>query len=214
MPDNPDQNQPLAAPVDQTLEPIPALALPPIDNTGIPLASAVAPISLEAVAPYVAPQPPALPIQTVVVAPTPRPTVTFSDTRGGPNILIRIVWFVFVGWWASLVFITLALLVTYTIVGIPIGIWLLNRIPQVTTLKLDKTMFTVRVDAEGNTDIRLSQAQQRVWWQRTLWFVLVGWWLTAFWLYAAWILCLTVIGMAIAFPMFGFTGKILTLKRG
>jgi uncharacterized membrane protein YccF (DUF307 family) len=142
------------------------------------------------------------------------PTVTVADKRGGPNLLIRALWFVFVGWWLSFSVISLAGLATITVIGIPLGLWLANRIPQVATLKLDRTRFIATAHADGAATISISGVPQRPFWQRALWFALVGWWLTYLWLYLAWALCITIILMPVAFPMFSAAGKLLTLKRG
>lgn len=142
------------------------------------------------------------------------PSTTVVDTRGGPNILIRLLWFVFVGWWASLIVISLAALANLTIIGIPLGLWLMNRVPQVVTLKLDRVSYTAVTGTDGHTVVTVSSVAQRPIWQRALWYLLVGWWLTTIMLYVAWAFCLTVILMPVAFPMFSATGKLLTLKRG
>lgn len=136
------------------------------------------------------------------------------DTRGGPNILIRILWFICIGWWASFIVITLAAVANLTIVGIPLGLWLMNRVPQVVTLKLDRVTYTATTGADGSTVVTVSNVPQRPFWQRALWYLLVGWWLTTIMLYVAWAFCLTLILMPMAFPMFSATGKLLTLKRG
>ncbi len=143
-----------------------------------------------------------------------QPTTTVVDTRSGPGFLIRALWFVFIGWWASFLLINLAVVVSFTVIGIPLAIWLMNRIPQVVTLKLDKTRTTTTLGADGSTHVTISGIPQRPFWQRALWYLLVGWWATTASLYLAWLLSITIIGMPLAFPIFSATGKILTLKRG
>jgi uncharacterized membrane protein YccF (DUF307 family) len=122
-------------------------------------------------------------------------------------------WFLFIGWWLSLVVITLAAIANLTVIGIPLGLWLMNRVPQVVTLKLDKTQYTTTTDSGGSTVITVTNVPQRPFWQRAVWYLLVGWWLTTIMLYVAWTFCLTLILMPLAFPMFSATGKLLTLKR-
>jgi uncharacterized membrane protein YccF (DUF307 family) len=48
---------------------------------------------------------------------------------------LRALWFVLVGWWAALVWIILAYAVSLTVIGIPLGIVMLNRLPAVFTLQ-------------------------------------------------------------------------------
>lgn len=47
----------------------------------------------------------------------------------------RAVYFVLVGWWLSLIWMELAWLLSLTIVGIPLGIMMMNRLPAVYTLQ-------------------------------------------------------------------------------
>lgn len=47
---------------------------------------------------------------------------------------MRALYFVLVGWWAALLWMALAYLLCLTIIGIPLGILLLNRLPEVYTL--------------------------------------------------------------------------------
>ncbi len=142
------------------------------------------------------------------------PATTIVDTRSGPNMLIRILWFLCVGWWLSFLWITLASLVSLTILGIPLGIWMCNRVPQVVTLKMDSVRLVHTTGADGSSTVTLTGVAQRPFWQRALWYLLVGWWLTTIWLYLAWLLCITILLVPVAFPMFTVTGKLLTLKRG
>lgn len=154
---------------------------------------------------------------TLESAPPPppaAPTTTIVDARGGPGFLIRALWFVFIGWWLSFFVMTAAALANITIIGIPLGLWLMNRVPQVVTLKLDRTRYTTVVDSGGSATVTVSNVPQRPFWQRALWYLLVGWWLTTILLYVAWVLCLTIILIPVAFPIFSATGKLLTLKRG
>ncbi len=146
--------------------------------------------------------------------PRPSPLVTVVDHRGGPNLFLRILWFIFFGWWLSFFVISLASLAIVTIIGIPLGIWLTNRIPQTVTLKFDRARLTTTAHADGSAMVTMSNIPQRSFWIRALWFLLIGWWLTTLWLYFAWALCVTILLMPIAFPMFSTSGKLLTLKRG
>ena len=141
-------------------------------------------------------------------------TTTIVDSRQGPHIILRILWFLLVGWWLSFFWITLTAFVNLTIIGIPLGLWMSNRIPQVVTLKFDRTRYVSERDADGNVTLTIANVAQRPFWQRAVWYLLVGWWLTTLWLYLAWICCVTIILLPVAFPMFSAVGKLLTLKRG
>jgi uncharacterized membrane protein YccF (DUF307 family) len=47
---------------------------------------------------------------------------------------IRAIWFVLVGWWAAGIWMFVAYFISLTIIGIPVGIMMLNRLPEVFTL--------------------------------------------------------------------------------
>ncbi len=48
--------------------------------------------------------------------------------------LIRVLWFFVLGWSLGTLLITLGYLLAFTLIGIPLGIFLLNRVPLVMTL--------------------------------------------------------------------------------
>ncbi len=48
---------------------------------------------------------------------------------------MRAVWFVFVGWWATGVVMAVAYILCLTIIGLPPGLMLFNRVPAVMTLQ-------------------------------------------------------------------------------
>jgi uncharacterized membrane protein YccF (DUF307 family) len=54
--------------------------------------------------------------------------------RSSAPLWLRAIWFVLVGWWAALIWMIVAYLISMTIIGIPIGIMILNRLPEVYTL--------------------------------------------------------------------------------
>lgn len=64
------------------------------------------------------------------------------EVRGGrifeqsqPNMLLRILWFVLVGWWASALWMSLAYAACLTIVLMPLGFWMFDVTPWVVSLK-------------------------------------------------------------------------------
>jgi uncharacterized membrane protein YccF (DUF307 family) len=48
--------------------------------------------------------------------------------------LLRLVYFLLIGWWFSLIWALLGWLLCVSIIGLPFGVWMLNRLPAVTTL--------------------------------------------------------------------------------
>ena len=57
-----------------------------------------------------------------------------SGKREQPSLVVRAIYFVLVGWWASGVWMGLAYLISLTVVGLPAAIWMYNRLPYVVSL--------------------------------------------------------------------------------
>lgn len=148
-----------------------------------------------------------------MTAPAPTDTVIVHQSSA-PNMLVRILWFLFVGWWAAGLVSGIAYVIALTVIGLPLALWMLNRIGTVATLRpADRQEWTTVQTPDGSQVATLAERQQRPWVLRALWFVLVGWWLTGLWLWLAWLLTIIVIGLPLAWAMYGWTGTILTLRR-
>ena len=131
----------------------------------------------------------------------------------GPSLLIRFVWWLFIGSWLSGIVIAIAWISLITIIGIPLGIWLINRLPTVLTLRPRTRAWVLGQDEFGRTVVVSAGRPQPAWWLRGIWFVLVGWWASGLWMAIAWPLSLTVIGLPVALLMFNRTPFIASLYR-
>lgn len=138
---------------------------------------------------------------------------TVITHRQGPNTLVRAVWWLLIGWWASGIAVAIAWLALVTIIGIPLGIWLINRLPSVLTLRPRQKTWTLGEDAEGRQVISEGGRPQVAWYLRGLWFVLIGWWASALWMGLAWLIQLTIIGLPLALLMFNRTPFVASLYR-
>ena len=58
----------------------------------------------------------------------------YLDEMEQPNLLIRMLWFVFFGWWVSGIWITVASALAATFIGLPVAFWMINRLPFIVTL--------------------------------------------------------------------------------
>jgi uncharacterized membrane protein YccF (DUF307 family) len=144
--------------------------------------------------------------------PSARPATTTVYERG-PNLLVRFVWWLFIGWWASGIAVAVAWVALITIIGIPLGIWIINRLPSILTLRPRTKHWSLGQD-EQRRPVAIERGRPQVSWLIPgLWFVLVGWWASAFWMGAAWLIQLTVIGIPIALLMFNRTPFIASLYR-
>ncbi len=132
----------------------------------------------------------------------------------GPGCLIRILYFLFVGLWLGGIVTIAAWIFNVTIIGLPLGLWLLNRLPQIMTLKPVKRAAQVSV-VNGRTVYREASLPQPPFLLRAIYFLLIGWWLSLIWLILAWLLTgLSLgLGLPLAFWMFDRVPAITTLAR-
>ncbi len=69
---------------------------------------------------------------------TIRPDGSIARRAADPDqapFLLRAVYFLLVGWWLSAIWMEAAYAVTLTVIGLPIGFWMFDRVPQVVSLK-------------------------------------------------------------------------------
>jgi len=124
-----------------------------------------------------------------------------------PNLVLRVIWFILVGWWLAGVLSVAAWALNATIIGLPLGLWVINRLPRAATLRSGSSRY--RVD-DG---VLRSGVQQHPFVLRAIYFVLIGWWLSGLWMLVAYALLLTIVGMPAAFWMYGRIGAVTTLYR-
>jgi uncharacterized membrane protein YccF (DUF307 family) len=123
--------------------------------------------------------------------------------RSQPGCLIQFIYFIFIGWWLGALAMTLAYLLFVTILGIPLGVLIINKLPYLMALRQTEPIISV-------VGVNSTQHNFLI---RAVWFLLIGFWLTALWLSVAYLLACTIIGMPIGFWMFDRAPAILTLHR-
>jgi uncharacterized membrane protein YccF (DUF307 family) len=124
-----------------------------------------------------------------------------------PNLILRVIWFVLVGWWLAGILSVAAWALNATIIGLPLGLWVINRLPLAATLRPVSSRY--RVD-DGALRPAVTQYPFVL---RAIYFLLVGWWLSGLWMVVAYALLLTIVGMPAAFWMYGRIGAVTTLYR-
>ncbi len=137
--------------------------------------------------------------------------MTARPDQRGPSLLVRALWFVFIGWWLSGVAIAVAYFCCVTILLLPFGFMIFNRLPAILTLR-------PRSDGElevydGVTYLSGGPADQLPLWIRAIWFIFVGWWVGWIYLVVAWSLCVIIIGLPIGLWMMNRVGAVMTLLR-
>src|ERR687884_537696 len=90
----------------------------------------------------------------------------------GPGLLIRAIYFILFGWWFSGIWAVIAWVLCLTIIGLPLGLYMLNRLPQVVTLKPSRGDLVLT--ATGHVVKR--DVPQVPFLLRAVYFVLIGWW--------------------------------------
>ena len=123
-------------------------------------------------------------------------------TTAQPPLIARAFWFVFVGLWVGQLWLILAWLLNLTVIGLPLGLWMLNRMPQVMTLRATPAR---PLPAPASSSASLAV--------RAVYFVLIGWWVSFLWMQLAWLAALLVIGLPLSFQMFERVGTITTLSE-
>lgn len=129
-----------------------------------------------------------------------------------PDYLTRGLYFLLVGWWLSLLWLIVAWVFNATIIGLPIGLAMLNYLPKVTTLRPVRQQVTATFQRD-QVVFQQQQIPQRHILVRAVYFVLVGWWASLAWCSIAWSFSVSIIGMPIAFWMFDQVPAITTLAR-
>jgi hypothetical protein len=115
---------------------------------------------------------------------------------------IRALWFLFVGLWAGQIWLLVAWLLNLTLIGLPAGMWMLNQLPQVMTLRQQRRGLQLPARRSSVPFVA-----------RAIYFVLVGWWLSFLWVELAWLASALLIGLPLSFLMFERTSTIATLAE-
>ena len=144
--------------------------------------------------------------------PPPPPTVIVERPQGGPGCLLRAIWFLLIGIWLSGIVVAVAYIFCLTIIGLPVGFWLFNRLPVVLTLR-PRTETQVLEVHNGVTYVTGVKEKQLPTIVRALWFILVGWWLGGLYVALAWALCAIIITLPIGLWLFNRVGAVMTLLR-
>lgn len=146
-------------------------------------------------------------VQTTIIQPT---TIVQPGTVAiaqGPNLLVRAIWFVMIGWWLGLIWSIVAWLFNLSLIGLPVGVLMLNAIPQIMTLRPRRNL---QVITHGGGTVLVRQVEQPFA-LRALWFALIGWWASLIWMIIAWLFSASLVLLPIGFWMFDRVPTITTL---
>ena len=125
---------------------------------------------------------------------------------------MTLLWFVFVGWWLSAIWIAIAWFLIALIVTMPIGLMMINVLPKIASLREPSQEF--RTTIEGTiTRVEQTNLRQYPFILRAIYFLLIGWWLSGIWMSVGWVASVTIVGLPVAIWMFNRVPAITTLRR-
>ena len=112
--------------------------------------------------------------------------------KSQPGCLVSALWFVCVGSWASLIAVTVAWLCMATVIGIPLGVAIINKIPWIVALRTPDQAGVQPIKVTTETTVRargvttsvtttvivdpVPPPRQRSFLVRAVWFVAIGCW--------------------------------------
>jgi uncharacterized membrane protein YccF (DUF307 family) len=134
------------------------------------------------------------------------------QTKSGPGLLVRAIWFVFIGWWLTGIMSAIAWFAMITIIGLPLGIYLINRIPTFITLRPRTYEMTAEM-VDGELVVAHSKKPQQPWYIRLVWFLFVGWWASAAVMFVGWILVVLVVTLPIGLMIYNRVPFVASLYR-
>lgn len=134
-------------------------------------------------------------------------SLPYRVEASGPNLLLRVIYFVLIGWWLGALVSAVAWFLVAIVIGLPIGLWLINRLPTLITLRPQEQAWRLE-------DGVLRQGKvQYPFLLRAIYFLLIGWWLSGLWMALAYALLLTIVLLPVSFWMYGRIGAVTTLYR-
>ena len=137
---------------------------------------------------------------------------TVVTATGGPGLVLRAIWFIFIGWWATGILLSVAYLMSLTIVLLPLSFVLFNAVPTVLTLR-PRQMHISSELRDGVMHVSHGNVPQRLFLIRAIWFVLVGWWLSGLVILLGYLLCLTVVLIPVGVMVLNRIPEAMTLRR-
>jgi uncharacterized membrane protein YccF (DUF307 family) len=133
--------------------------------------------------------------------------------ESGPGLVLRAIWFVVIGWWLGQIALFAGWFFTMLVITLPLGLYILNRLPQITTLRSPTQEWTTQEADDGSTVVRAVEQPQRNLLLRSVYFVAIGWWASFIWLEIAWVCGITIVLLPLSFWMFSKSAAVMTLRR-
>lgn len=127
------------------------------------------------------------------------------------GLIIRALYFLFIGWWFGLFWAILSWAMYATIVFAPLGIVMLNKVPGAISLKARKQDIKVFADESGYR-IEQTNRKQLPLWARILYYP-IGLCASLMAIFLGWLLCVLLITMPLGIMLFSWVPAIASLHR-
>jgi len=139
-------------------------------------------------------------------------TVSMKVKEANPEMpfLFRAIWFFIFGWELTGIWILIAWALNASIIGLPLGLWMIDRVPQVLTLKARPGVMVTDLK-DGRS--QFTPASNVPFLIRAIYFVLFGWWFSLLWAALAWLFCATIIGLPLGIVMLNWLPTVTTLGQ-
>ena len=121
-------------------------------------------------------------------------------------MLARFIYFLAIGWWLGLFAAILGYLLCLSIIGLPFGVMLINRLPTFVFLREPGEPCDLGYD---HRHLR----EEFPFLLRALWFFVLGWTLGFIGIAAGYVLALTIIGIPLAIYVLNRVPMMMTLSR-
>ena len=139
-------------------------------------------------------------------------TVNVNVQQHQPGFFVRALYFIFIGWWAGWIWLNIGYFFVLTVIGLPLGLLMLNRLPAVLTLKPASQSVNVNITGTA-TNINVGGAQQVNFLIRVLYFVFVGWWAGLVWSYIAYVMFVLIVTIPVGVIMLNILPAVITLRK-
>lgn len=133
-----------------------------------------------------------------------------KETNSEMPFLLRAIWFFVFGWELTGIWILVAWALNASILGLPLGLWMIDRVPQVLTLKARPGVMVKDLE---NGRSQFIPARNTPFFLRAIYFLLFGWWFSLLWAALAWLLCATIIGLPLGIIMLNGLPTVTTLAQ-
>lgn len=163
--------------------------------------------------------------QQPVLAPAQMTSVNVNvNAQQKNNGCVRAIYFVFIGWWLGFWALQLGFALCLFIFTLPLGLIILNRLPQIMTLKTPtqttQTSVNVTSVASGgnmvntvNVNVNVSGIKQRPFLLRAVYYIFIGSWVGYIWASLGYFFCLSILGLPLGIIMLNQIPVVLTLRR-